>query len=514
MSNDIEKVKTFKRLYVATHQLFVKQKFDQAIENVNVLIGMLPFEFPQPSPRRKNTRTLFINVEDAADEPEEKLEFVKGLPEFVIPENVQRFYDVDMPAYLDDWKFSMWNSALELSTDPAIRKKYLALTLAHANYCIEQFAHKETWMDWDVTMFVKYTNYIGWSAYLEEEDSTKLTAALEVLEKGFKWFNWNHLKYIKNTKVRLLLKLGRKDEAFAIIKEAFEKYPDYEDFSDLKTNEEYITWIKGSKELEAAVEQEKNEAYKAFLQLVAEKQTGITDQFENPLHPLVVKHAAVLNLIKQRMISAKMHLQYYESAWKMADEKVYEKDFSLNKLSIEKIEQFEKEKGLRLPDELKVYLMEIGEGGRRYFSWEGITLPNDKQVERAKKTFPITLDKIHDIKHSWGIKAWVYSDDKDWIKEGIFKDAAEMEQLFGLPETAVISDGCIALPSSNDQDGLYLIMNGVFENEVWVNTLQYGANAGGCFGAASAQQFKLLQFIAESLLVRQNNYDDSQGAWM
>jgi tetratricopeptide (TPR) repeat protein len=514
MSTDIEKVKSFKRQYVATHQLFVEQKIDEAIENVDVLIGMLPFEFPVISQRRKDTRVLLINLEDAEDEPEEKLVFEKGLPKFVIPESARLFYDVDMRTVLDDWKFSMWNHAMELSTDPVIREKYLSLTLAQANYCITQFGTKERWMDWDVTMFVKYTNHIGWFAYLEEQDTAKLESALEILEKGFSKSDWNRNKNIKNTKVRLLLKLGRKDDAFLIVGEAFKKDPDYEDFLDLKADEQYIAWINGKAEREEAAKREKEKVYQVFLHLVAKQQIGITDQFDNPAHPLVIKHAAVLNLIKQRMLSAKLHLQYEESDWKTADEEEYKKELALNKLSVEQLEQFEKEKGLHLPDELKVYLMEIGEGGRRYFSWDGITLPNEKQVERAKKPFPVTPDKIHDIKHDWGIKAWVYSDDKDWIKQGTFKDAAEMEVRFGLAETAVISDGCIALASSRDQDGLYLIMNGAFENEVWVNTLQYGADAGGCFGAASAQQFKLLAFIAESLLAKQHNYDYGQGAWM
>ncbi|SEW34588.1 hypothetical protein SAMN05428988_4167 [Chitinophaga sp. YR573] len=512
VSTDIEKIKTFKRLYVDTHQLFVEQKIDQAIENVDVLIGMLPLEFPGISQRRKDTRVLLINLEDAEDEPEEKLIFEKGLPKFVIPENARLFYDVDMPTVLDDWKFSMWNRAVELSTDPAIRKKYLALTLVQANYCIAQFGKKERWMDWDVTMFVRYTNHIGWFAYLEEQDTSKLEVALEILEKGFSWSNWNHLRYIKNTKVRLLLKLGKKDEAFLIVEEAFKQDPGYEDFRDLKTDVQYTSWVKEKATQEEEAKQEKERAYQSFLQLVAAEQAKITDQFENPEHPLVVQHAAVLNLIKQHMLSAKLHVFYHNPEWK----EKYEKKFMLNKWSVEKLAQYEIENGLRLPDELKVYMMEIGEGGKLYFSSNGVSLPEEKYIERSKKPFPITPDKIHNIKHAygWDVKVWVYSDDEDWIKMGIYKDVAEMEALYGLPEGAVISDGCMFLASSRDQDGLYLVMNGVFEGEVWVNTLQYGADAAGCFGAASAQRLKLLQFIAESLLARQGNYNSDQGTWM
>jgi hypothetical protein len=215
------------------------------------------------------------------------------------------------------------------------------------------------------------------------------------------------------------------------------------------------------------------------------------------------------------MLSAKLHAFYRNPEWKEAQEK-YEKKFALNKWSLEKLAQYEIENGLRLPDELKVYMMEIGEGGKIYFSWNGVSLPEGKYIERSKKPFPITPDKIHNIKHAygWDVKVWVSSDDENWIKMGIYKDAVEMEALYGLSEGAIISDGCMFLASSRDQDGLYIVMNGVFEGEVWVNTLQYGADAAGCFGAASAQRHTLLQFIAESLLARQENYHSDQGTWM
>jgi hypothetical protein len=269
-------------------------------------------------------------------------------------------------------------------------------------------------------------------------------------------------------------------------------------------------------EMEEAAKQELEKAYQAFLPFVIEEQAKVINQFHNPEHPLVIRYAAMLNLIKQRMVSVKLHLMYCGSDWKTADEELYEDAFVLNKCSVETLEAFEEKNGIRLPDELKVYLMEIGEDGDDYFCYGGVNLPDKKKITSVKKPFPITPDKIHNIKHFWGIKAWVFPDDRDWITEGIFKKKDDLKALFGLPAKAKITDGCLYLGPSHGQNELYLIMNGAFEGEVWVDTLQYGAEARGCLGAASAQRLKFLAFIAESLLARQQGYTTAsdQGAWM
>lgn len=221
--------------------------------------------------------------------------------------------------------------------------------------------------------------------------------------------------------------------------------------------------------------------YKSFLQFVAEEQVKIINQFENPEHPLVVEHAAVLNLIKQRMLSTQLHVMYSQSNWQTADEARLGERYSLDKWPIEKVTQFEATTELRLPDELKVYLMEVGEGGIGYFTYGWITLitlANQKSLDKIKKPFPLTPDDMDAILHSY-------------------------------------TDGCLHLGSSSGQDPLLLIMNGVFEGEVWVDSLQYGEDAGGFFGPATPQRLKFLNFIAASLLAKEENYDTSKkGDWL
>jgi hypothetical protein len=217
------------------------------------------------------------------------------------------------------------------------------------------------------------------------------------------------------------------------------------------------------------------------------------------------------------MVSVKLHLQYRDSGWKTANEETDEDTFVLHKISLKELDQFEKINKLPLPEELKVYLMEIGEGGEGYFCYGGVNLPAKAKIKKVKKPFPVTPDKIHPIKHYWKINAWIDPSDKDeWVEEKVFKKKDDLEALFGLPDKADTKDGCLYLGPSFGQDELYLIMNGAFEGEVWVDTLSSGPEVGGCLGAASQERFTFLPFIAESLLANQQGYVDAsdKGAWI
>jgi hypothetical protein len=206
---------------------------------------------------------------------------------------------------------------------------------------------------------------------------------------------------------------------------------------------------------------------------------------------------------------------YRKSGWITA-ELQYEDNYKLQRWSIEEVEAFEQTNDIHLPDELKVYLMEIGTGGGGYTCYGGDLEIDETRLGEMRKPFPITPDKIHPVNHHWNIKAWVYSDSTDWKKIGVFKEEDDMKALFGLAPGTAITDGCMEFGNSSSQDELYLIMNGPFEGEVWVDTLEYGARAGGNFGAATAKRLKLLEYLAESLLAKYEGYTEAsdQGAWM
>lgn len=528
MSTDIERIKNFKRLYIAVNRLMIsfeetaksgqfdEQCIEQSIININKMIEMFPFEFPIVSERYPKDRLVIINLKDAEDEPEEKMVEENGEKQFVFPENTHVLFESTILTSLEDWKFKVWNSVVYNFSDTAIRKKYVPLMLAQAEKCLASFPKPVYWQEWQKDMITLYTNQIGWAAFEYEEDRNKLEEALSKVERGFEFSNWDNRKYIKATKAEFLIKLGRNEEAYLIMFEAFKRNPVDPGFLALKTDGKYLDWVKAKEKKEKEAKQEEKKIYKSFLGFVAEEQAKVTDRFENPEHPLVVQYTDVLNLIKQRMVSVKLHLMYKKSGWKTADEEKYKDAFVLNKYSVKELEQYEEKNGLRLPDELKAYLLEIGEGGKEYFCYSGVNLPDKKQLSNVKKLFPITPDKIHNIKHYWRIKAWIDPyDGEGWKEEGVFKKKDDLNAMFGLPEKAKRTDGCMYLGPSNEQDELYLIMNGAFEGEVWVDTVAYGPEADGCFGAASAQRLTLLQFIAESLLAKQVGYTEAsdKGSW-
>lgn len=205
-------------------------------------------------------------------------------------------------------------------------------------------------------------------------------------------------------------------------------------------------------------------AYQEFELFVKEEQEKVTNQFDNPTHPLVIQHAANLVLIKQCMVRIKY--RNYSKTYKTETPEPFKNAFVLNKCSIQQLEQFEIEHGLHLPDEVKVYLMEVGEGGLGYFRHEGIHL---------------------------------------------YKLAGEL-----LLKEPVIQEPCLYLGRSWSEDQLYVISKGAHAGEVWVHTQEEGGSRD-CFEPASPQQFTFLSFIAESLLTTDQGYNSVfpyKGAWM
>lgn len=511
-----ESIKTFKRLYIPTNKAineieahFIangpdEQLVNQIITNCDAMLALFPMEFPDRPAISPHNHTLLVNLTNPEDEPKEIVDERPGYISARLPEHTEVLYERTICSMLENWKFAVWNLLVHHTTDPRIKDIYTPLTLAQAARCMSLLPHGENWQTWERGIYVQCANQIGWYTYKREQDIDKLEAALAQVEKGDQQADRDSLSYIKDTRVRLLLKLNRPFEAYAVVREVLAKNKKSAYFQDLKKDPAFQAWN------QAADERDK-EANKAFLQLIKAEQDKVTNQFTNPENDLVIQHADVLNLIKQRMVSNLLHAKQ--------EEDFDAKEYALKKWSVEKITKFEIDTKLRLPDELKAYLMEIGEGGEAYF-WNGglhvAWLSKNKKAQKtARKPFPLTEDNLHDIDHWWGVKAWVYPHETEWQELGKIDAAADMEELFELPADADMTDGCFELGYSSSRDPLFLVMNGIYEGEIWVDTLQYGAEAGGCFAPASADRLKFLAFIAESLLAHAAWPDESdQGSWL
>lgn len=525
-----ENIKSFKRLYVTVKKLLEEiegftpgstneQLVQQVVEQTDTMISLLPFEFPTESLQYAKARILLVDLTNPDAEPQEIVEKGQGYTRVSTPANTDILYESTIMAVLENYKFTAWNYFVHFSAEGALKEKYIPIVMEHAVQYMERFPFSSYWEQWEKDRYVLYANQFGHFTCELEQDQQKLEAALAVVEKAFPHCDWSRLVFLKSTKVNLLLKLNRPQEAYPIVKEGLAKNPNYDEFQKFKKDPAYLKWLEEDKVREQKAAEENKKAYKAFLKMVKAEQAKLTNQFVNPQHPLVIQYADALNLIKQRMVSYKLR-QMYKDDWVTLEEDHDEEGYTLKKWSVKEVEQFEKKTKLRLPDELKVYLLEIGEGGESYFCYGGVEVSwlaeNSKELKKVLKPFPITEDKIHDIDHWWGIEAWVYSDDTEWIDEGKLDEDADMEEMFGLPAKAKMEDGCFPLGDSASQDPLMLIMNGVFEGEVWVDTLQYGAEAGGCFAPATADKMKFLAFIEASILAHEQWYTEAldQGNWM
>lgn len=508
-----EKILALKRLFVAantlcanTHQLISQsmlneQDVDKAINYMDEMIALLPVSFPAGALLSTSEPALLINLNNSEDEPKQTMVKHDGGTQYVIPEHTYVLYEESLQIVLEDWKFLHWNYVTVEASEKSSRDKYKPLMLAQAEKCLAFFPDKENWRGWELNMVVVYANQIGYYAFKDEQDVVKLERALNILERGFKLSNWRDHKFIKHTMVSLLLKLGRQSAAYPIVAEALEKNAGDPDYHDLLQDEHYISWA-------AAKTQQKEEAHNEYLRSVIEEQARVTDHFINPNDPLVKQYAGTLNVIKQRMTAIRMrkiHAKVQKNE-EVTDD--YIERFKLRTWSVQELEAFEETSGLRLPGEYKVYLMEIGSGGGAgYFIMceiEGVDILDAAEIDRMKKPFPITPDKIHDVGSFYGVKAWVYPDSEKWKATGL-----DMQVLFGLPENSSITDGCMLMAYSKGQNELYLVANGAFEGEVWVDLR-------GCFGAASSQRLTFLAFIAESLQATwmRTKGPSNEGDWM
>lgn len=270
------------------------------------------------------------------------------------------------------------------------------------------------------------------------------------------------------------------------------------------------------------------EEKKAFEQFVKDEQAKVVNQFLNPEHPLVKQHANTLNLIKQRMLAVRLHNQYSVSGLEKMQEKTDDElhpDYILTPWSLQEIKIYESEHEVRLPDQVKAYLMEIGEGGKGYFcNKKPITLERRYDpIQAMRLPFPITSAKIHDINHPWGIKAWVPLDNgakhaEELIhylkKKKILHKNNSLRELFAISESYDQGLWCLGLVA--EQDPLLVVMNGEFEGEVWIDSLQYGVEDGGYLGPATPEHRKFLSFLAGSVLAKlEGETETSQvGEWL
>lgn len=107
-----------------------------------------------------------------------------------------------------------------------------------------------------VAAYQRAQNNIAWDYLTQSDKESDWLKGLKNIQKAI---DLESALFIQDTKVRLLLKLGRSEEAYLIAEEFLKKDPNCGDFQDIKRSKEYLTWLK-----KAEVKVDPEEAKKIF----------------------------------------------------------------------------------------------------------------------------------------------------------------------------------------------------------------------------------------------------------
>ena len=86
-------------------------------------------------------------------------------------------------------------------------------------------------------------NALAWNLYENTTDRAVLEEALAYANRAAQYIDGRQHHFILDTQVRVLLKLGRTEEAYPIVARTLAHHPDFADFQDLKQDNDYLQWV-------------------------------------------------------------------------------------------------------------------------------------------------------------------------------------------------------------------------------------------------------------------------------
>lgn len=87
-------------------------------------------------------------------------------------------------------------------------------------------------------------NAVAWEMHETYEDVAKMEEALVLINQAAAWVKNKSEYFIYDTKIRILLRLGRKEEAWQLVKKTLEENKSYTDLKDIEDSKEYKQWLK------------------------------------------------------------------------------------------------------------------------------------------------------------------------------------------------------------------------------------------------------------------------------
>ncbi|TWV93631.1 hypothetical protein FEF09_26860 [Chitinophaga pinensis] len=87
-------------------------------------------------------------------------------------------------------------------------------------------------------------NAVAWEMHETYEDTAKMEEALALINQAAAWVKDKSEYFIYDTKIRILLRLGKKEEAWQLAKKTLEENNAYSGLNDITDSKEYKQWLK------------------------------------------------------------------------------------------------------------------------------------------------------------------------------------------------------------------------------------------------------------------------------
>lgn len=87
-------------------------------------------------------------------------------------------------------------------------------------------------------------NQVAWTMYELYDDQAKMEEALALVNRAVACIEAPEEYYIYESQVRILLRLGRHEDAWQVAKQTLEKDEYFKDFKDITESKEYKKWLK------------------------------------------------------------------------------------------------------------------------------------------------------------------------------------------------------------------------------------------------------------------------------
>jgi hypothetical protein len=441
-----------------------------AVTHLDELLEMLPMNFLPNG-------VLFIDIDNPESDAEPPGLIIDDDNVISPPsgKNIRSIYDATIEVEARDWRYRIFKNMLTIfPTGSADYTKAEANMLAEAKQILSRLPYLEnewSYAEWQKNMIHECANTIAWHAIENVSEQSELETALEYAERAFSVTDDDARIAARDTLVRLLLKLDKPEVAYTIVAATLQRNADYADFADFKTDNAYQAWLRGETEKFTAESHQNARDEKEKQKKIKTAQQSLALHYPN--HPFVKPHAAKLLAIRKRLVekfAGQNGVSYPEKRYTPED-----------------LDRYEKKYACALPDVFKAFLMEVGELGAPVFKWSAIVLPTT-DVESMAKSSPLTKKNTYTIHEEMPSKrVWIYESDMEYFQQSGM--LSESVQYMPLPDGADVLDGTLQIGNTSGQNPAYLILNGEFSGEVWTDTLQYGAEARGCFGPAKPNEF-------------------------